>query len=236
MDEAWLRSRIESGRSIESIAREAGKSASTVAYWVEQVRPGVANTPAVTRREEGSTVSCSRRSSAAASVDPRDRRASSGVSYTTVRHWLARHGLRTPRARRLAETAAAGRRSSGPSRRPARCTDVTVLRAPPKRRLPLPALPQRRGATAAPARSRRILVEEAGGACGLCGYDRYARSAAVPSHRARREVVRPVRRRAWRDRWSGRATRPRSACSLCANCHAEIEAGLATIAEGRTCR
>ncbi len=34
MEEAWLRSQFESGRSVESIAREAGKPPSTVAYWV----------------------------------------------------------------------------------------------------------------------------------------------------------------------------------------------------------
>ena len=33
MEEAWLRSQLESGRSIESIAREVGKAPSTVAYW-----------------------------------------------------------------------------------------------------------------------------------------------------------------------------------------------------------
>ena len=36
MEEAWLRSRLESGRSIESIAREVGKHPSTVAYWAAQ--------------------------------------------------------------------------------------------------------------------------------------------------------------------------------------------------------
>ena len=30
-----------------------------------------------------------------------------GVSYTTVRYWMGRFGLAAPRARRLAETAAA---------------------------------------------------------------------------------------------------------------------------------
>ncbi len=34
MDAAWLRSQLDSGRSIESIAREVGKSPSAVAYWV----------------------------------------------------------------------------------------------------------------------------------------------------------------------------------------------------------
>ena len=36
MEADWLRSRLESGRSIESIAREAGKHPSTVAYWVNK--------------------------------------------------------------------------------------------------------------------------------------------------------------------------------------------------------
>ena len=36
MDEAWLSSRLESGRSIESLAREVGRDASTVSYWVKK--------------------------------------------------------------------------------------------------------------------------------------------------------------------------------------------------------
>ena len=41
-----------------------------------------------------------------------------GVSYTTVRYWMGRHGLATPRGRRLADTAAA--RAAGSQRRPER--------------------------------------------------------------------------------------------------------------------
>ena len=44
MEPDWLRSRLESGRSIESIAREAGKAPSTVAYWVN--KHGLASTHA----------------------------------------------------------------------------------------------------------------------------------------------------------------------------------------------
>jgi transposase-like protein len=36
VEASWLASRLEEGRSIESIAREAGCSASTVAYWVNK--------------------------------------------------------------------------------------------------------------------------------------------------------------------------------------------------------
>ena len=34
MDAHWLASQLGSGRSIESIAREVGRSPSAVAYWV----------------------------------------------------------------------------------------------------------------------------------------------------------------------------------------------------------
>ena len=36
MDAAWLAEQLEAGRSIESIARETGRSPSTVAYWVHK--------------------------------------------------------------------------------------------------------------------------------------------------------------------------------------------------------
>ena len=36
MDRSWLATRLESGRSIESVAREAGRPASSVAYWVDK--------------------------------------------------------------------------------------------------------------------------------------------------------------------------------------------------------
>jgi transposase-like protein len=36
MEAPWLASQLEAGRSIESIARETGRSPSTVAYWVNK--------------------------------------------------------------------------------------------------------------------------------------------------------------------------------------------------------
>lgn len=34
MDPAWLADQLAAGRSIESLARETGRSPSSVAYWV----------------------------------------------------------------------------------------------------------------------------------------------------------------------------------------------------------
>jgi transposase-like protein len=36
MDPAWLVEQLSAGRSIESLARETGRSPSTVAYWVNK--------------------------------------------------------------------------------------------------------------------------------------------------------------------------------------------------------
>ena len=36
MEEAWLASQLDAGRSFESIGREVGKHPSTVAYWADK--------------------------------------------------------------------------------------------------------------------------------------------------------------------------------------------------------
>ncbi len=232
MDEAWLRSRLESGRSIESIAREAEKSASTVAYWVTKY--GLVSAHARVHAARGGVERERLEELLGAGLSIRAIAAELGVSYTTVRHWLARHGLSTPRARRLAETAAA--RETGEQTVEATCP-VHGLTPFVRRRnggfrcrlCRSAAVDRRRRAV------KRILVEEAGGACGLCGYDRYA--GALQFH----HIVPAEKSFGLSDggvaRSLERARREAAKCVLvCANCHAEIEAGLATIAGGRTCR
>jgi transposase len=146
------------------------------------------------------------------------------VSPTTVRHWLAKFDL---------QTAGAGRRS-GTWRQPALVREcathgwTTWVRTPAGRyrckRCRIDAVTTRR------RRVKETLVREAGGACRLCGYSRYAgalqfhhvdptnkafalsgRGLARSLAKAREEVVKCV--------------------LLCANCHAEVEAGIATIGD-----
>jgi len=81
------------------------------------------------------------------------------------------------------------------------------------------------------ARRRRVklaLIEAAGGACRLCGYDRYARALQFhhvdPREKAFAIADRGVARSLQR------ALEEASKCVLlCANCDAEIEAGIATM-------
>src|SRR5215208_1896503 len=97
MDEAWLKPRLESGRSIESIAREAGKAPSTVAYWVNKHGLSSAHAPRHAARggiDQATLEACIERD-----LSVRAIATELGVSYATVQHWLKRHGLTTRRAR-----------------------------------------------------------------------------------------------------------------------------------------
>ncbi|MEA2310982.1 MAG: hypothetical protein QOE28_950 [Solirubrobacteraceae bacterium] len=232
MEEAWLRSQLESGRSIESIAREVGRSPSTVAYWVN--KHGLASVHAARHRARGAIARATLEAFLGEGLAIRAMAERLGVSYSTVRDWLGRHGLSTPRARLLAETAPA--RLSGADTVVATCpvhgTTVFVRRGRHGFRC------RQCRIEAVSAHRRRIkeqLVAEAGGACVICGYAGYA--GALQFHHldpatkrfslAARGVARSL------DKARAEVAK---CCLLCANCHAEVEAGLATIAQVQTCR
>jgi len=93
MERDWLEVQLEAGRSIESIAREVGRSPSTVAYWVKKhglrsrhakrhaARGGVRREVLVELVERGPSV--------------RQIGKETGLGFASVRHWLAKYGLRT---------------------------------------------------------------------------------------------------------------------------------------------
>ena len=223
MEEAWLRSRLESGRSIESIAREAGKHPSTVSYWAR--RYGLSSQHASQHGARGGIAREQLEALLAEGLSIRAMALRLAVSYTTVRHWLARHGLTTPRGRRLAQTAEA--RAAGAEAVEADCPvhgrTLFVRRGTDGFRC-------RRCRTGAVDRRRkeikRLLVAEAGGACAICGYDRAMAGLHFhhvdPGAKAFALSARGVT-------LSLEAARAeaRKCVLLCSNCHAEVEAGLA---------
>jgi 5-methylcytosine-specific restriction endonuclease McrA len=79
-------------------------------------------------------------------------------------------------------------------------------------------------------RTKLRLVQEAGGACQICGYDRY--SGALHFHHvdpSSKEFA--ISRKGFT--WSLAKMRAEVAkcVLLCSNCHAEVEAGIATLPE-----
>jgi transposase-like protein len=225
MEEAWLRSQLESGRSIEAIAREVGKAPSTVGYWAN--KHDLVSTHAARHASRGGIERKVLETLVAQGASIRSIAGELGVSYATVRHWLRRYDLTTSRARLRAETAAA-RTASEPSVS-ATCERHGLTRF--GRRADGGYRCLRCRAESVVARRRKIkstLVRDAGGACVLCGYDRSP--VALQFHHthpgsksfgiADRGVARALA--------TARAE-ARKCVLLCANCHAEIEAGLATL-------
>jgi transposase len=222
VEREWLASELEAGRSIDAIAREAGRSASTVAYWVN--KHGLRSQHAAKHRARGGLDRAELEAMVALGMPIRAMADELGVSYTTVRHWLGRHGLTTPRARRLAETAEA--RAAGSDTAEGICPQhglVTFVRRGADgfrcQRCRTDAVERRR------RKIKRILVAEAGGVCRLCGYSRSL--AALHFHHLD-PATKSFGLGARGVTLSLAAARAEAAkcVLLCATCHAEVELGV----------
>lgn len=217
-----MRERLEAGRSMESIARELGKSASTVAYWVN--KHGLVSQHAARHAGKGALDERLLRELVEQGLSVRQIAEVLDRSATSVKHWLKRYGLRTDPARYarrdqpkpesvLRECPRHGwvPYRLEPGRRVYRCNRCASERVTQHRR-----------------RVKATLIREAGGACVLCGYDRSA--AALQFHH-----VDPSQKRF--NISLGGITRSldaareelRKCVLLCANCHAEVEVGVANL-------
>lgn len=211
------------GLSLAEIGRRVGLHEATVGYWVKKHGLEAANRAThvakgpLTRDELAPLVAAGM---STARIGEQVRR-----SKTTVRHWLREYGLATQWSERQ-QASAEGR-------------DVLVLRC--ARHGMVPFSRRRAGgyrcnkcrAEAVSRRRRkvkRLLVEEAGGACRLCGYDRCA--AALEFHHLAPAEKRFSLSHRGVARALATARAEASRCVLlCANCHAEVEAGVLRIAE-----
>jgi len=227
MDREQLNSWLEEGLSLPQIGALVGRDPSTVGYWVKK-HGLVANGRAKHAPRGGLT---------RAQLEPLVERRLSldeiaknlGVSVSTVRHWLKKHGLPTDvayrrRKRRLAEAGRSG---------------VTKAEMDCRKHGMAPFVLDARGswrcvqcrADAVAARRRRveeILVEEAGGECAICGYNRHV--AALHFHHldpstksfsiAHEGVTRAI---------DTMREEVKKCVLLCATCHAEVEAGVGTL-------
>lgn len=78
-------------------------------------------------------------------------------------------------------------------------------------------------------RLKEILVAEAGGACGLCGYDRYI-GALQFHHRDDANKEFGLGDRGLTRSLDALRAEAAKCILLCANCHAEVEAGIVNVA------
>jgi transposase len=222
VDREWLKERLSEGRSIESIAREVGKGASTVAYWVNKY--GFVSQHAMRHASRGGVDEANLRELVERGLSIRQIAAELELSAATVRHWLTRYGLATdplnyakPSGEKpdavLRECEVHGWTEYRPvgARGNYRCTRCLIESVSDRRR-----------------RVKALLVDEAGGACRLCGYAKYAGALQFhhldPASKRFSLSLRGVTRAI-----SVLREEARKCVLLCANCHAEVEAGVAAV-------
>jgi transposase len=222
MERDWLAAELEAGRSIESIAREAGRSASTVGYWVNKY--GLTSRHAAKHAARGAIERERLRSLVEDGRSIREIAAELGVSAATVRHWLAKYDLRTrpqhyslrgePKPEAIVRECALHGwntfvRVGAHGYRCGRCNSESV--AARRRRI------------------KEILVREAGGCCLICGFAQYL--GALQFHHVDPGAKAFAVSRQGVTRSLAKAREEAQKCVLlCANCHAMVEAGLLDLA------
>jgi transposase len=222
MDRASLEQLLDRGLSLAEIGRRFGRHEATVSYWLkkhglEAVNHGKHVAKGGLTREQLLPLVDAGLSSA-------DIAELVGLSKTTVRHWLREYRLSTQWAERRKASGemqphlqlscsrhglTTFRRRTEGGYRCAKCRAEAVVR-------------RRRNI-------KRILVEEAGGSCAVCGYRKCVAALEfhhlVPAEKSfslsHRGVARSLEK----------ARAEASKCVLlCANCHSEVEAGLISLA------
>jgi transposase len=228
VDKVSLEVLLGRGLSLEEIGRRFDRHPSTVAYWMRKYRLVAANADKHAPRggldferlqplvEAGMTIA-----EIAAEVER---------SKATVRHWLGRHGLRTKntRGRRPAELGARAK-EAGLLAVNMRCIrhgeTEFVLEGRGHYRC-------KRCRSESVARHRRkvkeTLVAEAGGCCVVCGYDRCLTALAF-HHLDPGDKRLAISQNGVTLSLDTIRAEAQKCVLVCANCHAEIESGAASL-------
>lgn len=220
MDRDALAGWIADGLSLSEIGQLVGRDASTVGYWCKRYglvpngREKHAGRGGLTREELEPLV--------AAGLSVRAIAEALDCSQSTVRHWLGRHKLRTTRQRRRFV-------GDKPKEIVSECHRHGETRFILEGRGAYRCVRCRSEAVSAwRRRAKRRLVNERGGACERCGFSESV--AALHFHH-----LDPSRKRFALSNKGGTVSYERLAeeaakCALlCANCHAEIEWGGASL-------
>jgi transcriptional regulator with XRE-family HTH domain len=227
MDRDLLEHHLAQGLSLIQIGELVGRDPSTVGYWVRKhglvangrekyaPRGGLTRAQLEPLVEGGLTIQ-----------RIADRL---GVSTSTVNHWLRKYGLRTAGHRTENAEAFARAEQAGELRTMACCRrhGLTEFGTRPDS-----------GWRCLKCRSQHVsnyrrrvkdtLIAEAGGRCELCGYDKHA-GALHFHHVDPRTKEFALSRNGITRALAERRLEAAKCVLLCANCHAEVEGGVATL-------
>jgi transposase len=221
MDASVLEGYLRQGLSLEQIAALTGRHPTTVGYWVKQ--HGLSAVHRDRHAPKGGIERDTLVTLVAAGLSTREIAERLGLSQGTVRHWLRKHNLRTHRARR---ENAHGTRGVHPDRKVMECARHGFTEFWLEQRGIYRCLRCRSEAVAHRRRKlKEILVQEAGGRCAICGYDRWVGALQFHHRDGKKKDFGLADRGLTR---SLEVVREEAAkcILLCANCHSEVEAGI----------
>jgi len=220
MEKAFLESCLAKGMSLEAIGDLVERHPSTVSYWLR--KHGLVAAKAERHAAKGQLAQEQLEALVAEGLTLRELADRLDRSVTTIRHWMAEYGLQTMRRKR-------SRSAGDPPKIRKKCarhgTSEFVLEGRGYYRCGRcrsEAVSKRR------RKVKRMLVEEAGGRCAICGYCRCVQ--ALHFHHLDSAV------KAFQLGFQGHArslersrAEAQKCALLCANCHAEVEAGLTSL-------
>lgn len=223
MTKEFLEACLEEGLSLEQIGARAGRHPSTVSYHLS--KHGLAPVGRAKHSPNGRLQEPQLREMVEEGLSIREIASLVGVSYTAVRNRLQQLRLETARTkarRRLTDLRRQGLEDRIEQECPVHGLTVFSLRSEGLSYRCVMCASE--GVTRRRREVKRILVEEAGGRCALCGYSR--NPAALQFHHLDPETKSFGLSRGGRCRSIEAARQEAQKCVLlCSNCHAEVEDG-----------
>jgi len=220
VEKEFLQECLAQGMSLEAIGRRVGKHESTVGYWLK--KHGLEAARAEKHAAKGAPSKEELESLLAAGQSLREIAHRTDRSLATIRHWMKRYELKpAPRRKRGSD--------HGPREMPSRCKrhgNTAFVREGSGyyrcKRCRMERVAQRRRTI------KRKLVEEAGGRCVICGYDRCQQVLEFHHLDPDLKEFQLSHNGVTRSLAKSRAE-ARKCILLCANCHREVEAGITAV-------
>lgn len=222
MKRRFLEECLAKGMSLEAIGREVGKHPSTVGYWLK--KHGLTALGAEKYARRGGISRSELEALAAVGMTVAEMAERFDRNPSTVRYWLRRYKIEPGNRRRPRRRCGNGSRDATFECRRHGITEFTLEGRGYYRckRCRAAAVAKRRRTV------KRQLVEDAGGACVLCGYRRWIGALQFHHVDPSRKEFHIAQRGHSRSLARSRAEVEKCVL-LCANCHAEVEGGFATL-------